>query len=415
MNNQLTSARRIVLIVTGGIAAYKALDLARQLLDAGYHVTGVMTASAQKFLSPLSFGALIGDRIYTDLFSLHDEVADEAGMAHIRLARDTDLILIMPATAHFMAKLAHGFADDLASTLCLATGAPIMLAPSMNPSMWAHAATRANLACLQSRAYHIIPPEHGACACGETGTGRMADLSDIFAAIDDFFHAKTSFKGLHILITAGPTFEPIDPVRFLGNRSSGKQGYAIAHACRRRGACVTLVTGPVHIPAPHGVEVSHVTTAQQMFMACTNALPADIVICAAAVADWRVATETSAKIKKADKNPPSLTLVETPDILHHLSTHKHRPDLVIGFAAESDDLEAHSKAKLQRKKCDWIVANRITQGDENVFGSDENQVMLITEQASELWERQSKQQVAEKLTQRIEAWHDGRHGKISDS
>ena len=407
--------RRVLLLITGGIAAYKALELARRLMDKGYQIRGVMTKSAMEFITPLSLSALTGEKVFTELFSL----TDEAEMGHIRLARDADIVLIAPATANFLAKMAHGLADDLASTICLATDCPVMIAPAMNPNMWAHPATQANLATLNQRGVALIAPEDGDTACGEIGTGRLAEAAVIIAAIDrllalqpipplDSKKPADGLIGQHILVTSGPTYEPIDPVRYIANHSSGKQGHALAEACAKAGAKVTLVSGPVHIPDPEGVETIHVTTAQEMHDACITALPADCAICAAAVADWRVVNHGTQKMKKTKTGMPKLELAENPDILASLSQHAARPDLVIGFAAETENLKVNAQAKRQRKKCDWIVANAVGgSGEDAVFGQNNNRVTLIDAHGHEDWGQTSKTGVAEKLVARIEGWFNG--------
>jgi len=398
---------RILLIITGGIAAYKGLELARRLMDRGYHVTGVMTESAQQFITPLSLAALTGEKVYSALFSL----TDESEMGHIRLARQADLVLIAPATANFLAKMAAGLADDLASTLCLATDSPVVAAPAMNPVMWAHPATQHNLATLQQRAVHIIPPQQGDTACGEIGTGRLPDAADIISYVDRQFSCRESaLSGRHILVTSGPTYEPVDSVRYIANHSSGKQGHALAMACLARGAQVTLVSGPVQLADPPGARVIRVKSAQQMHDACIDSLPADAALCAAAVADWHVVGSRAKKIKKGTDGPPQLTLAENPDILASLSRHASRPALVVGFAAETENLKIQAMEKRARKKCDWIVGNLVGGTDmAEVFGADENQVSLFTQDGVEDWPRMSKQAVADRLADRIEEWFDEQH------
>lgn len=394
--------KRVLLIITGGIAAYKGLELARRLMDRGFAVRGVMTESAQQFITPLSLSALTGEKVYTELFSL----TDEAEMGHIRLARDTDLVLIAPATANFIAKLSHGLADCLASTLCLATGAPVMLAPAMNPNMWHHPATQANMNTLNARGVKIIAPVSGDTACGEVGEGRLAEPVDIAEQAERFVqNDRGCLAGQHVLITSGPTHEPIDPVRYIANRSSGKQGHALAAACAANGARVTLVSGPVSLPDPPGVTVVRVNTARQMHAACQDSLPADIAICAAAVADWHVDNETTSKQKKNNAGPPDIQLAENPDILASLSTADNRPSLVIGFAAETDELIANAQKKRVRKGCDWIIANHISGlPGQSVFGSDQNKASLIKEAEIIDWPDQSKQALADRLIAEIENW-----------
>ena len=396
------TTKRVLLIITGGIAAYKGLDLARRLMDRGFAVRGVMTESAQQFITPLSLSALTGEKVYTELFSL----TDEAEMGHIRLARDTDLVLVAPATANFIAKLSHGLADCLASTLCLATDAPVMLAPAMNPNMWHHPATQANMDTLMSRGVHVVSPVSGDTACGEIGEGRLAEPVDIAAEAERYLRAdKGCLAGRHVLITSGPTHEPIDPVRYIANRSSGKQGHALAAACAANGARVTLISGPVSLPDPANVKLVKVETARQMYAACLDSLPADIAICAAAVADWHVQNETKNKQKKAGTGPPDIQLTENPDILAALSTAENRPSLVIGFAAETENLIANAQQKRSRKSCDWIIANHISdQPGDSVFGSDQNKASLI--KGSEIidWPNQSKQALADQLIAELDQW-----------
>ena len=392
---------RILLIIGGGIAAYKALETARQMQRLGLDVTGVMTKSAKQFITPLSVAALTNQKCYDDLFSL----TDEAEMGHIRLARSADLVVVMPATANLMARAASGLADDLATTILLATTAPILMAPAMNPAMWAHPATVANLAVLRQRGVHMIGPTEGDTACGEIGSGRMSEPSDIAAAAFELVVKRPqSLAGKTAIVTAGPTVEPIDSVRFIANHSSGKQGYAIAASLAARGASVTLISGPVTLPAPAGVKCVSVQTAMQMQAAVNAALPADIVICAAAVADWRVAEARHAKLKKPDQRNAAgmqLTLIENPDILASLGQSDERPTLLIGFAAETEDVLENATAKRGRKQCDWIIANQVGAADDPVFGSDQNHIMLISETAVETWPRMLKTELADKLAERI--------------
>lgn len=394
---RVLSGKSILLIVAGGIAAYKSLELVRRLKDRGALVRCVLTEAGARFVTPLSLAALSGEKVHQDLFSLTDEVE----MGHIRLAREADLVVVAPATADLMARMQAGMANDLASAILLATRAPILLAPSMNTAMWEHAATQANLKSLLQRGCKTVGPQAGDLACGETGAGRLAEVADILAAIDDGFSAGP-LKGLHALVTSGPTHEPIDPVRFIANRSSGKQGHAIAAALARAGAKVTLVSGPVSIPDPAGMCVVHVETAEQMLAACQKSLPADIAVCAAAVADWKVKTPAGQKLKKAKgAAAPSLELATNPDILATLSgLKKDRPRLVVGFAAETQNISAHAKAKLEAKGADWILANDVSEGS-GTFGGDSNQVHLITRSGIETWPRMSKSQVAQELVERV--------------
>ncbi|MGA0952492.1 MAG: bifunctional phosphopantothenoylcysteine decarboxylase/phosphopantothenate--cysteine ligase CoaBC [Candidatus Puniceispirillaceae bacterium] len=391
----------ILLIIGGGIAAYKALETARQMQRLGLDVTGVMTKSAGQFITPLSVAALTNQKCYDDLFSL----TDEAEMGHIRLARSADLVLVMPATANLMARAASGLADDLATTILLATTAPILMAPAMNPAMWAHPATVANLEVLRQRGVHMIGPTEGDTACGEIGSGRMSEPADIAAAAFELAVKRPqTLAGKTAIVTAGPTVEPIDSVRFIANHSSGKQGYAIAASLAARGASVTLISGPVTLPAPAGVKRVSVQTAAQMQAAVNAALPADIAICAAAVADWRVAEARHAKLKKPDHQNAAgmqLTLIENPDILASLGQSDQRPTLLIGFAAETEDVLENATAKRSRKQCDWMIANQVGAADDPVFGSDQNHIMLISETAVETWPRMLKTELADKLAERI--------------
>jgi phosphopantothenoylcysteine decarboxylase / phosphopantothenate---cysteine ligase len=397
--------KRVLLIIGGGIAAYKSLELIRRLRDAGASVRAILTAAGAQFVTPLSISALTGDKTYQDLFDL----TAEAEMGHIALSRAADLLVVAPATADLMAKLVSGLAPDLASTALLATDKPVLLAPAMNVRMWEHPATRRNLAALRRDGLHVIGPNEGEMACGEFGEGRMAEPEEILAAIAALLGVQDQLKGFRALVTAGPTHEPIDPVRYLANRSSGKQGYAIAAALAEAGADTVLVSGPVSLPAPHNAQLVRVETAVQMRDACEAALPVDIAICAAAVADWHVEHPHPTKLKKPNA-PPSLMLVENPDILMTLARHKTaRPKLVIGFAAETTDLLANAAAKRASKGCDWIVANDVSSDGTGagVMGGDSNQVHLVTASGMESWPLLSKREVALWLMQRI-AEHFGR-------
>ena len=389
-----------LLIITGGIAAYKSLELARRLMDAGYLVRGVMTRSAQEFITPLSLAALTGEKVYTELFSL----TDEQEMGHIRLAREADLVLAAPATANFIAKIATGLADDLATTLCLASEAPFFFAPAMNPVMWAQEATRENCLKLRIRGAVQIGPDSGDTACGEIGEGRFASVPDIIASLPPIGSAADEARplsGKHILITAGPTREPIDGVRYISNHSSGKQGYAIAKACAVTGAKVTLISGPTNLSPPQNVTMISVTTALEMHQAALAEKEADCAICTAAVADWHVVGATHHKLKKTNtKEPPALELAENPDILYSLSHSDHRPQLVIGFAAETDNLIPAAIAKRKRKGCDWIMANHISKTG-TVFGADHNELVLIREGEETSWPAASKDHLAERLVAEI--------------
>ncbi len=392
------SGRRVLLIVSGGIAAYKALELIRLLRRAEYGVTCVLTAGGAQFVTPLSLQALSESKVYSDLFSL----TSESEMGHIQLSRAADLLVVAPASADILAKMAAGLADDLASTLLLATDKPVLVAPAMNVRMWEHQATQANMATLRGRGIHVVGPEEGAMACNEWGFGRLAEPPEILAAIERLLGADAPLRGRHALVTSGPTQEPIDPVRFIANRSSGRQGHAIAAALAALGARVTLVSGPVSVPDPPGVAVLRVESAAEMLAACRAALPADVAVCAAAVADWRVARQSAHKMKKVPgAAPPVLELAPNPDILATLSAPgPDRPRLVVGFAAETDDLMANAAAKRARKGCDWIVANDVSP-ESGIMGGAENAVHLITEAGVEDWPRLSKEEVARRLARRI--------------
>ena len=392
------SGKRVLLIVAGGIAAFKAHELIRLLRAHGCGVTCVLTEGARQFVTPLSLQTLSEAKVYSDLFSL----TDESEMGHIQLSRSTDLLVVVPATADLLARMAAGLANDLASTVLLATDKPVLVAPAMNVRMWLHAATQANMALLQSRGVHVVGPDEGAMACHEFGPGRMSEPAAILAAIAALLDPPRPLDGRHAIVTSGPTHEPIDPVRYIANRSSGKQGHAIATALAALGARVTLISGPVGVADPPGVNVRRVETAQQMLEAAQAALPADIAVCAAAVADWRVANAAAGKIKKKPGAvAPALELVPNPDILAMLSVAgPSRPRLVVGFAAETDDLLANAASKLQRKGCDWIIANDVSPAT-GIMGGEENTVHLITAAGIEDWPRLSKQRVAEQIAARI--------------
>ena len=389
--------KRVLLIVGGGIAAYKACELTRLLRKAGIGVRPILTKAGAQFVTPLSLSALAEDKVYSELFSL----TDEAEMGHIELSRSADLVVVAPATADLMAKAASGHANDLASTTLLATDKRVLMAPAMNVRMWEHPATKRNLDTLKADGVLFVGPDEGAMACGEYGPGRMAEPAAIFQAILDALagEAARPLTGRRAVVTAGPTAEPIDPVRVLTNRSSGKQGYAIARALADLGAEVTLVSGPVALPAPAGVRRVDVETAQEMLAACEAALPAEIAVCVAAVADWRPESVGQSKIKKGAGGPPPIVLTENPDILATLSQSKARPKLVVGFAAETDDVEAHALAKLERKGCDWIVANDVS--IEGTMGGDLNAVAIVSRTGIERWERAPKAEVARRLAARI--------------
>lgn len=396
---QAPSARRVLLIIGGGIAAYKSLDLIRRLQDRGADVRCILTAAAQHFVTPLAAGALSGERAYTELF----DPQSEFDVGHIRLARDTDLIVVAPATADLIAKMASGRADDLATAVLLATDKPVLLAPAMNPHMWAAKATQRNLGQLRADGVHVIGPDSGEMAeRGEAGIGRMAEPLEIAAAAAAIMGGSGALAGRRVVVTSGPTSEPIDPVRFIANRSSGKQGHAIAAAAAAAGAEVMLVSGPVDLPDPPGVSVVHVESARQMLAAVEKGLPADVAVFAAAVADWRPRQESHKKLKKQGR-PPTLALVENPDILSTVAHSKSsRPRLVIGFAAETDDLLANAKAKLVKKGCDWIVANDVSPAS-GIMGGDMNTVHLVTADGVESWPPTSKEDVARTLVERIAA------------
>ncbi|WP_150526329.1 bifunctional phosphopantothenoylcysteine decarboxylase/phosphopantothenate--cysteine ligase CoaBC [Roseibium sediminis] len=405
----MLNGKRIVLIISGGIAAYKALDLIRRLKERGARVIPVMTRGAQQFITPLAVGSLSAEKVYTELF---DREAEQ-DVGHIRLARDNDLILIAPATADLMAKMAHGIADDLATAVLLATDKPVLVAPAMNPKMWANPATARNVETLTQDGKVFIGPERGEMAeSGEAGLGRMSEPLEIVAAAEALFSRETvsdpaakadlPLYGKHIVITSGPTHEPIDPVRYIANRSSGKQGHAIAAAAARAGAKVTLISGPVTVPDPAGVTVVKVETARQMLEAVQAALPADVAIMAAAVADWRAATDFDQKIKKDGSGKvPALSLTENPDILATIGHHATlRPGLLIGFAAETQNLIANAQSKLARKKADWIVANDVSP-EGGVMGGDNNTVRIVSAKGVEDWPQMGKDDVAARLVARI--------------
>jgi phosphopantothenoylcysteine decarboxylase / phosphopantothenate---cysteine ligase len=390
--------KRILLIVAGGIAAFKSLELIRRLRERGASVRCVLTDAGAKFVTPLSLQALSEDRVYSDMFSL----TDESEMGHIQLSRDADLLVVAPATANILARMASGLADDLAATVLLATDKPVLAAPAMNVRMWTHAATVANVETLRQRGVHFIGPNDGAMACNEYGPGRMSEPHEIVAAIEALLGGEKPLAGRRAVVTSGPTREAIDPVRYISNHSSGKQGHAIAAALARLGAEVTLVSGPVAIADPAGVRAVHVESADQMLAACLAAGAVDVAVCAAAVADWKVAEPSSAKIKKkAGAAPPAVTLAPNPDILATLAKPgARRPALVVGFAAETDNLIANAIDKRKRKGCDWIVANDVSPST-GTFGGERNTVHLISEQGVEDWPTLAKDDVAARLAERI--------------
>ena len=388
--------RRVLLIISGGIAAYKSLELVRLLKKRGIAVRAVLTDSATKFVTPLSLGVLTEDHVYGDMFDLKEE----REIGHIQLSRQADLVVVAPATANILAKMANGIADDLATTLLLATDKPVLAVPAMNVRMWHHRTTQRNLAQLRADGVRVMEPDEGEMACGEFGTGRLPDPEVIAQEIARSLEANGGeLKGRHILVTAGPTHEPIDPVRYIANRSSGKQGFAIAAAAAKAGARVTLVAGPVHLPTPAGVDRVDVETAREMLAAVETALPADAAIMVAAVADWRSADAAGQKLKKDGSGKPGpLALVENPDILATLGQHSQRPALLIGFAAETEKVAEHARAKLARKGADWIIANDVS-GD--VMGGDSNSVHIVTTQGVESWEHLPKDDVASRIIEKV--------------
>jgi len=404
----VSGSKRVLLIVSGGIAAYKALELVRLLKRDDLGVAAVLTEGGAQFVTPLSLQALTEEKVHSALWSL----TDESEMGHIQLSRSADLVVVAPASANMLAKMAAGLADDLASTVLLATDKPVLVAPAMNVRMWTHPATVANMALLRARGVQVAGPDEGAMACGEYGPGRLAEPPAILAAVRALLAPAPQppllqpppsqpLAGRHALVTSGPTHEPIDPVRYIANRSSGRQGHAVAAALAALGARVTLVSGPVALPDPPGVAVHRVETAAEMLVACTAALPADVAVCAAAVADWRVAEASAVKIKKGPGAAPGLTLVPNPDILVALSAAgPGRPRLVVGFAAETHDVLAYAAAKLARKGCDWIVANDV-RPETGIMGGDANEVHLVTARGAEHWPWMPKAEVAARLAARI--------------
>ena len=397
--------KSILLIIGGGIAAYKSLELVRRLAERGVKSRAVLTRAGAEFVTPLSLSALTGEKVFSDLFSL----TDEAEMGHIELSRSADLVVVAPATADLMAKMANGLANDLASTTLLATDKPVLMAPAMNVRMWESASVRRNRATLEKDGVLFAGPNDGEMACGEYGPGRMAEPLEIVAAIEQALAVKGPLVGLTALVTAGPTREPVDPVRFLANHSSGKQGYAIAEALARAGAQTTLISGPVTLAPPNGVTLQRVTTAREMLAACEAALPADVLVMAAAVADWRPDIVANSKIKKSAANlshervVPLIKLVENPDILASIAQSAHRPRLLIGFAAETDDVVANAVAKRARKGADWIIANDVSANDigESVMGGERNRIHLISESGTEDWPEMTKTEVGTRLAARI--------------
>ncbi len=392
----MLASKRILLIIGGGIAAYKSLDLIRRLRERGAAVTPVLTRAAEEFVTPLSVSALAGEKVYRDLFDL----TDEAEMGHIQLSRSADLIVVAPATADLMGKMAGGLANDLASTLLMATDTPVLCAPAMNVRMWDHPATRRNHAQLAADGVRFVGPNEGDMACGEYGPGRMSEPLEIVAAIEAQF-GYGPLNGRRVLVTSGPTHEPIDPVRYIANRSSGAQGTAVARALAALGAEVIFVTGPAEVAPPEGVKVVQIETAQQMSDAVEAALPVDAGVFAAAVADWRVAAASDKKLKKSRDGLPALEFAENPDILKRVARMgTGRPALVVGFAAETDNVIEHATAKRARKGCDWIVANDVSPAT-GIMGGSENAVTLISDEGAEEWPRMGKDAVAERLALKI--------------
>ncbi|SFT37714.1 bifunctional phosphopantothenoylcysteine decarboxylase/phosphopantothenate--cysteine ligase CoaBC [Sedimentitalea nanhaiensis] len=392
----MPASKRILLIIGGGIAAYKSLELIRRLQDRGALVTPVLTRAGEEFVTPLSVSGLAGQKVYRDLFDL----GDEAEMGHIQLSRSADLVVVAPATADLMGKMANGLANDLASTLLMATDTPVLIAPAMNVRMWQHPAMQRNLVQLRADGIRVVGPNDGSMACGEFGPGRMAEPMEIIAAIDAAL-AEGPLRGRRVLVTSGPTHEPIDPVRYIANRSSGSQGTAVARALAGLGAEVVFVTGPADVPPPEGVQVVRVQTAQQMAEAVHDALPVDAGVFAAAVADWRVASASDRKLKKTRDGMPKLEFAENPDILASVSRMtRGRPGLVVGFAAETDDVLDNATAKRLRKGCDWIVANDVSPAT-GIMGGSENAVVLISDKGAETWPRMDKDAVARRLADRI--------------
>jgi len=389
--------RRILLIISGGIAAYKSLELIRRLRERGATVRCIMTPAAQHFVTPLSVASLSEDKVYTDLWSL----TDESEMGHIRLSREADIVVVAPATADLIARMATGLADDLATTALLAADKPVLIAPAMNAMMWAHPATQANVATVERHGVTRVGPGSGELACGEVGAGRMAEPAEILAAIERALARDVRLAGKRALVTSGPTREPIDPVRYISNHSSGKQGHAIATALAALGADTVLVSGPTQEPSPAGVKLVPVETATEMLAACEAALPVHIAVMAAAVADWRVETALRHKLKKDGGGAPVLCLVENPDILSTIAQRGNdRPALVIGFAAETDDVVENARSKRLRKRCDWILANDVSPGT-STFGGDSNKIHLVDGDQVEDWPLMTKREVAARLAERI--------------
>ncbi|MDX1401902.1 MAG: bifunctional phosphopantothenoylcysteine decarboxylase/phosphopantothenate--cysteine ligase CoaBC [Kiloniellales bacterium] len=409
-NAATASGKTILLIISGGIAAYKSIELIRRGRETGLRIMPVLTKAGAQFVTPLTVSAISGEKVYQDLFSL----TDETEMGHIELSRKADLVVAAPASADLLAKLAHGLADDLASTLLLATDKDVLVAPSMNVRMWEHPATVSNMRTLAERGILFVGPNEGDMACGEYGFGRMAEPQDVLDAIAAYFNVETSapLRGRRALVTSGPTFEPLDPVRFIGNRSSGRQGHAVAEALAAAGAEVSLITGPTALQDPKGITTHHIETAEEMLAACRNTLPVDIAVFAAAVADWRPKRPAKQKIKKGNGGLGGLKMTENPDIcatISHLNS--GRPQLVIGFAAETENVLESARAKRQKKGCDWIVANDVSAGS-GTFGGKDNQVHFIREGREDSWPKMTKGEVARRLAEEIvSAFRDGGLGQ----
>jgi phosphopantothenoylcysteine decarboxylase/phosphopantothenate--cysteine ligase len=390
--------RSVLLVISGGIAAYKSLELIRLCKKAGANIRVILTKGGEQFVTPLSVAALSENQVYTDLWSLKDETE----MGHIRLSREADVILVAPASANLISKIANGQADDLASTTLLASNKPIFVSPAMNPEMWNKPSTQRNLKTLVDDGIHIIKPNIGDMACGETGTGRMPEASELLSELENFFLNNQPLRGQKAVVTSGPTYEPIDPVRFIGNKSSGKQGHAIAIELAKQGAEVILVSGPTALPAPAHVKTILIETAEEMKEAVFNTMPAEIFIAAAAVADWKVLNPASQKMKKrSGGEPPTLNFAENPDILSLVGHHANRPRLVVGFAAETENVLDNARSKLAKKSCDWIIANQVGIAENQGFGADENRVTLITSTTQTEWPKISKQEIATRLVQKI--------------
>ena len=396
--------KKILLIVSGGIAAYRSLDLIREIKRRGDDVTCVLTKSATKFVQPLSFASLSQNKVYTDLF----DIENESKIGHIKLSRDADLIVLAPATANILAKMVHGISDSLATSILLANNKPLLIAPSMNVKMWNNPATIENIKSLKNNGHIFVGPDDGEMACGEVGSGKMSKVEEIYKEISYLINSAP-LKGKKALVTSGPTIEPIDPVRFISNRSSGKQGHAIASLLSKLGAETHLITGPVNIPHPDNVKVTEINTANEMLKACMSSLPVDISIFAAAVSDWKVANQSPKKIKKSENknNDMNMLLEQNPDILKTISeNNKNRPELVVGFTLETENLIKSAKSKMIKKSCDWIIANNHIQNNESVFDNDMNEVSFLTNNLEENWGLISKKNVAEKLCSKIIDYFD---------